>query len=1185
MTKDRDTKALMADALLKLKEARQRIQALEEEKHGEIAVVGLGLRFPGPNGDIDNADGFWRFLSEGGDATGDIPADRWDVEQFHDEDYDAPGRIVSKRGAFLRDPSLFDPQFFGISPREAETMDPQQRLLLEASWRALEHAGIGTDNLRGSRTGVFIGIATADYSIEMVRRFSYDDVVALTGTGTNHSVAAGRISYTLGLTGPCVAINTACSSSLVALHLACESLRRGECDAALVGGVNLMLSPMTSMVFSNARMLSRDGRCKTFDESADGYGRGEGVGVVVLKRRRDAERDRDRILACVLGAAINQDGASGGITVPNGPSQESVIRAALTNARLAPEGVGYVEAHGTGTALGDPIEMGALGAVFGDGRGQGQPLAVGSIKTNLGHTEAAAGVAGLIKVVLQLVHREFAPHLHLDAPSKHIPWEQLPVHVPTAREAWDCKDRRIAGLSSFGFSGTNVHIVLGEHQPAEARDATEDPPGMVLPISARGPDALRGLAESWRKQLEGIGDEARVADACFTAGRGRSHFPHRLAITGATKKDLVAGLARWLASGAGPGVFQGEVHERLTAKTLTLPANASEVAIAYVEGLRVPWDALDPEGLRCRITIPGYPFRRERFWCLPETNEDRRFRRSTDTFVFTSYTWTSKAVPRESPDSGTWAISGEGALADRIVADLVSKGVDSVRDRDPLESDTVAFVWDAEDGPDGAERGCAKLLSLVQDLAAAAKPPRLAVVTRDGVSDAAVQGLARVAGIEHPELRVRRVVVAGGGGGAAASELLTDDGEDEVRLVATERQVGRLLETKPTAATTAKLTGTWLITGGLGAIGRKIARRLVERGVERIVLVGRSETAELPADLKGLPVELHACDVADASACDELVASLPHLRGVVHGAGVLDDGILIELTEDRLNAVLRPKLRGGWNLHEATSTREGLEHFVMLSSSAAVLGSPGQANYVAANWSLEALARARRRAGLPAITIHYGPWAEEGMAASEETAFRLEALGLRTLAAERCLDAFETLLDAGHTTVGFFFIDWRRFARAVPPSVQPRRLEPFLASLPTQAAEGEPEFLGELMEAETEDRDVMIEDYVARALGRVLRMPPQAVDRQRPFAELGLDSLMGVELRNRIQADLHVTAAMTDVLATASTATFAGTLQELLLEAGLLADLEMGLADDDAILDEIESMTDEEVQRFLDSGG
>ncbi|MEM7305305.1 MAG: SDR family NAD(P)-dependent oxidoreductase [Planctomycetota bacterium] len=1190
---NRDSKALMTEALLRLKEARGRIEELEREKHGEVAIVGIGCRFPGPGGrDLHGLDAIWSLLSEGREAIGEIPPERWDVEHFYDPDYDVPGRIVSRLGGFLEDPTLFDPQFFGISPREALTMDPQQRLLLETCWEALEHACMSPLDLRGSRTGVFVGIATADYSLELCRNFSYEEIVALAGTGTDHSVAAGRISYTLGLTGPCLAVNTACSSSLVALQLAIESLRRGECDLALVTGVNVMLSPMTSMVFSNSRMLSRDGRCKTFDESADGYGRGEGVGVLVLKRREDAERDHDRIHACVLGAAMNQDGASGGITVPNGPSQESVVRAALANARVQPGEVSYIEAHGTGTALGDPIEMGALAAVFASEHAAEQPLFVGSIKTNLGHTEAAAGIAGLIKLVLQMRHRELAPHLHFERPTKHIPWDRLPFTVPRERTPWTVDGRRIAGLSSFGFSGTNAHVVVGEAPATEREPRAEADEERVLPLSARTPEALAALADAWVERLGALADDELDA-ACATAARGRSHFAHRLAAVGRTRAELSAALTGWR-NGTSGGVLTGEVHERLSPQTLALPATASELASAYVEGLRIDWSAVVSNRAWERIDVPTYPFERARFFALPF----RRYGEESDErLAFTSLAWMPKPAPARDDAtgaawSGRWAVLGGGSLASELEQALGARGVDSVR-ADAVhelagDESTVVLVAAEGDGDDQdaeAQAGCAAVLDAVQRLAGRTRPPRLRVVSRDTVAGAATLALARVASLEHPELSIERVLVASGSGDDLARALAADDGEDEVRLDGGERSAARLGETPPADARELTTGGAWLVTGGLGALGTRVAALLLARGAERIVLAGRSAAPDKrPAELIDERVDAIACDVSDAAACSALVESIGDLRGVVHTAGVLDDGVLAELTPERLARVLQPKLAGAWNLHRATRGMETLEHFVLFSSSAAVLGSPGQANYVAANAGLEALAEARARAGLPALAIHFGPWAEAGMAADGEALRRLASLGMRALAPERCLAALETLMTSDYASAGFFSLDWRLFARALPPGAEPRRLQAFLAAFATQAREGEPELLAQLQSAAPDARRAGLGDYLARTLGRVLRMPAESVDRRRPLAELGLDSLMGVELRNRVQADLGVTAPMTAVLGADSLEAFAGTVHGLLDDTGAFGDPERELADADELLADIEGLSDEEVERLLAQG-
>ncbi|MBT4499871.1 MAG: type I polyketide synthase, partial [Gemmatimonadetes bacterium] len=554
-------------ALLTIQKMQARIDALEQARSEPLAVIGLGCRFPGG---ADSPDAFWRLLRTGQDAIDEVPSDRWDIDAYYDADFDAPGKTYTRCGGFLGSVDEFDPQFFGISPREAAQLDPQQRLLLEVCWETLEHANLVPERLLGSSTGVFVGITSTEYAGLTLWSGDETQIDAYSGTGGSLSVAAGRLSYVLGLTGPCMSLDTACSSSLVSAHLACQSLRLGECDLALAAGVNLMLGPELHINFSKARMLSPDGRCKAFAAAADGYGRGEGCGVIALKRLSDALADGDRVLALIRGSAINHDGPSGGLTVPNGPSQEKVIRRALADAGVEARQIGYVEAHGTGTALGDPIEMGALGKVFGERDPEGDPLIVGSAKTNFGHLEAAAGIAGLIKVILSLQHEEIPPHLHFDRPNPHIDWEALPVEIPTRGRPWPVGEgRRFAGVSSFGFSGTNGHVVL-EEAPVAAENEEEAPepqrPFHLLTLAARTGEGLTALAGSYEQHLLARSD-ADVGDVCFTAGTGRSQFAHRLGVVGATAEKVreklaaaatgedVAGLVRGrFVGGERPGV-------------------------------------------------------------------------------------------------------------------------------------------------------------------------------------------------------------------------------------------------------------------------------------------------------------------------------------------------------------------------------------------------------------------------------------------------------------------------------------------------------------------------------------------------------------------------------------------------------------------------------------------------------
>ena len=540
-------------ALLAL-ELNQQVEAAARRAAEPVAVVGMGCRFPGG---ADDPRAFWDLLREGRDCIREVPAQRWNIDDFYDPDPDAPAAMSARSGGFLDSVDGFDASFFGVSPREATTMDPQQRLLLEVSWEALEHAGIAPERLAGSATGVYMGVCNGDHFQRVIQRGS-DAIDAYLASGNAHSVTAGRIAYFLGLQGPALAIDTACSSSLVALHVACQALRGGEVRVALAGGVNVMCSPETTIALTKAHMLAPDGRCKTFDAAADGFSRGEGCGVLVLKRLGDAMADGDRVLALIRATATNQDGRSGGLTVPNGPAQEAVIRAALAQAGLRPAAIDYVEAHGTGTSLGDPIEVRALAGALGSGRSADAPLLIGSVKTNIGHLESAAGVAGVIKVILSLQQGHLPPHLHFRRPSPQIAWHDYPVAVVAAGRPWPrgAQPRR-AGVSSFGFSGTNAHAILEEAPAAGAADDVADRPVHCLPLSARTPGALRQLAQRHADALAAEAGAPQLCDAAHTAGVGRSHLAERLAVAAATAPQAAAALRAFARGEAHPMLHRG----------------------------------------------------------------------------------------------------------------------------------------------------------------------------------------------------------------------------------------------------------------------------------------------------------------------------------------------------------------------------------------------------------------------------------------------------------------------------------------------------------------------------------------------------------------------------------------------------------------------------------------------------
>lgn len=483
-----------------------------------IAIIGIGCRFPGAK----NPQAFWQLLRDGVDAISQIPKDRWDVESF----YDAKD-TSTHWGGFLDKVDQFEPEFFGIAPREALSMDPQQRFLLEVTWEALEDAGIVPESLSGSQTGVFVGIGTHDYSV-MTWSKPINEPYATTGTG--NCIAANRISYLFNLHGPSVSVDTACSSSLVSVHLACQSLWNQESDLALAGGVNILLLPTAMAGFAKAGFLSPDGRCQTFDAKANGYVRGEGAGVVVLKPLSKALADGDSIYAVIRGSAVNQDGRSNGLTAPNPQAQSALLKKAYRDAGVSPSQVQYIEAHGTGTKLGDPMEMKALGGVLAKGRDKENYCAVGSVKTNIGHLETAAGIAGLIKVALSLKHQLIPPSLHFQEPNPYIPFHKLPLRVQQTLAPWPKGNScALAGVSAFGFGGTNAHVVLEEAPPESKKEKLLERPVHVLTLSAKNQKALQELVLDYQKYLTQHPD-VDLADACFTANTGRSHFNHRLAI-------------------------------------------------------------------------------------------------------------------------------------------------------------------------------------------------------------------------------------------------------------------------------------------------------------------------------------------------------------------------------------------------------------------------------------------------------------------------------------------------------------------------------------------------------------------------------------------------------------------------------------------------------------------------------
>jgi acyl transferase domain-containing protein/acyl carrier protein len=892
------TDVLLQRALDEIVKQRAELADLRAQRASPepIAVVGVGCRFPG---DADTPTAFWSVLDEARDGTREVPADRWPLPAR-----DASGTPTVRRGGFLSRIDTFDAEFFGISPREARIMDPQQRLLLETAWHALEHAGIAPPSLYDTSTGVYVGVTCFDHAIRVSGQMPTLGPYA--GTGSALNMIPGRLAFLLGLRGPAMAVDTACSSALVALHLACQGLRAGECDTALAGGVQLMLSPDVMTSFAQAHMLSPDGWCKTFDARADGYARGEGCGVAVLRRLGDAEAAGDRILGVIRGSAVNQDGPSGGLTVPSGRAQAAVIMRALEQAGVSPHDVDYVEAHGTGTALGDPIEIEALASTYGKDRRRDDPLLVGSVKTNIGHLEPAAGMASLTKVLLAFAHGRIPAHRHVTRPNPHIAWNDLAVEIVTSARAWPPRNRPVrAGLSAFGFSGTNAHVIV-EAPKARTHDV-ETPVAAALPellcLSARSAETLRRLASSWVTCLSALSAHDWSA-ACWTTRAGRAHFAHRLALVADSPEAARAQLQQWLAGRsavipnavvvhgvsttaayapevvratqlAGALLAQGTVSDAETLRAL---------AGVYVEGADIDWRDASWARPATAVDVPFYPFARQRHWLELPGDGTRPTVGSPEPAAY-RVAWETAApatalMPEARPLVGRELVivGDDGPLVAALVAQAarlggVGRHIPSISDGDTALGGGTDLLLLPDAGsdlepPDGGSLNGDRVVALLHAahavLAETERQVPCWVITRGvapvdraapgrlAMSEAARAAAARVLGLEHPEYAGRIIDLDADraqpqeDAAAILAELVRGRSDDMVAVRGAARWVPRVQphhDVPPLdRAPMLRDDRTYLITGGLGVIGVHVAETLARAGARRLLLLNRRGT-------------------------------------------------------------------------------------------------------------------------------------------------------------------------------------------------------------------------------------------------------------------------------------------------------------------------------------------------------
>jgi acyl transferase domain-containing protein/acyl carrier protein len=1154
-----------------IQDLREKLKAAESRNHSEhIAVIGMGFQFPGCGSDPEQ---LWQMVAEGRDAVQDVPPDRWDGNAFYSPEAAKAGKVNTRRGAFLDEVRRFDAAFFDITPREAVRMDPQQRIFLETAWHALEDAGVPKSQISGTDVGIFVGVHShsADY-----REIQFADLSTLdpyAPAGTAHDMIAGRLAYWLDVHGPAMVVNTACSSSLTAVHLACRSLRAADCNMAIVGGVNLMLTPGSTAAAAQLELLAPDGRCKPFDARADGMGRGEGCGVVVLKKLSSALRDRDRVLAIIRGSAVNQDGKTNGLTAPNGLAQQRVLRRALQDAGIEPWEIGYVEAHGTGTALGDPIEFEALAEVLG-GVQRTSPCTLGAVKANLGHLEGAAGIAGLIKAVLVLRHRWLPPVANLEELNPHLALDGTSLSIPQHGSEWKTAGRRLAGVSSFGWSGTNAHVVLEE---ASASGNKAETPGVWrVVVSAQSQEALHILALAYADRLDHT-EMAELPDISYTCTVRKTHHSFRITAQGRDPKEIAsqlrerAGTAENAEAAKSTTDYRSETNR---AKTL------DELIRAWEAGAEVDWEtAFSAPGNV--VSLPHYPFQGRRYWF--ESAASPAIAKVSDSFpdnwIYTTC-WADRPLksifdaPRATPM--TWLLfhtDGEfGEALATVIRDRGDRAINVTRGEhfSHTSADVVMLGRDISDGlrklvaglvragiapqravflagDRSASELAAEVLEVTQALLRSGIPIKLWFVTRAVApeenllnphrSHAALRGFSRVFGIEHPEISgglIEVDVAARANAEAVYDEIVTDAGEDRVQLQSGRRHVARLrhgcVESNERTRN-LKPDRSYLVTGAFGRLGIEIASWLVESGARHLVLVGRRDPSQSdnPALLqqieawraRGIRVIAQTCDVADEVQVRKLIASSEEggklLGGVIHAAAGVSFNPILEATRRDVDFAMRAKADGARVLDRCTRVCP-LEFFVLFGSAAATIGLRNGALYAAANSAMEEVVAERRALQRPVLLVEWGAWSHGEAGKQQEL---VENSGFIPMRPERALRALGALIDSGQSTALIADIDWTTLGPALEMRGRSALVSEMIGEIQPahqEKVQAEAASLNNLSTLATDARRERLLGIVGCEVRAVFGMSPEDyLDENRGFFQLGMDSLMSVRLKRRLE--------------------------------------------------------------------
>ncbi|WP_129645080.1 SDR family NAD(P)-dependent oxidoreductase [Peristeroidobacter agariperforans] len=1096
-----------------------------------IAIVGMSCRLPGG---IETPDDLWEVLAAAECMIGSYPKRRgnWPSAAKY------PG---IDQGGYLADGDAFDASFFRVSPTEAQITDPQQRILLELAWSCLEDAGVLPAHLRGTRTGVFVGASNCDYS-RLIQTAGVE-TEAHHATGSSLAIIANRLSYFLDLSGPSMLIDTACSSSLVALHAAVQSLHAGECDSALVGGVNFICHPDLSVAYHKAGMLARDGRCKVFDARANGYVRAEGGVMLLLKPLSEAIRAHDNIHAVIRGSAVNHGGLSGGLTVPDPKKQSELLIAAWNSAGISPRELSYIEAHGTGTSLGDPIEVQGIQTAYSSlvGVSADKTCAVGSLKSNLGHLESAAGIAGVLKVVLSMQHRQLPGQPTFDQLNPKIILDDSPFYVAERHQGWQSNQRRLAGVSSFGSGGANAHCVVQEYV-AEAQD-TARVAGVdhLFVISAADETRLRACARKIFDWLETNEPGERFGDAIYTWQAGRTAMKRRLAIKVRDAAELRAKLQQWLADSSCPAdawldevnsrdpsasrLWQEEEGLHLVERALA-ERNLGQLGAFWTSGADVDWRKLYSAEPR-RISVPTYSFARESHWIsVPEieTNEAAELPSASGHLLVTPV-WES---------ASTQAAAHEVGFREHRVLLCELPDVDAEKIRTSTQSNYCSHLRSRAESIEGRYVDHAlKCFEEVKRILA--DKPRGRVLFQVVVPQqhgetllAGLSGLLSTATRENPNLIGQMILTeAGINHDALATQLRREKDSSRDTLVKYSQGQRHVLRWREVGAADSSLLafkhdGVYLITGGLGGLGRVFAKEILRHAVQaRVVLTGRSaltdkqqrrldELARLAVETGARAPEYRQLDLADLTQTQAVIEAITeqHQRidGIIHCAGMISDSFILRKTAEEFKRVLEPKVTGTSNLDAASKDLQ-LDFLVLFSSFTSALGNVGQADYAAANGFMDQFAAYRNRqvdAGQRygrTLSIHWPLWQEGGMTMDAESAETLrQATGIQPMQTAIGVRAFHDSLLSRNARTMVLEGDVQMLQQTLA-----RANEIQASTLPTTSA--------------TTSADLLREATLKRIkqlFGEALKLPAAKVDADEPFSSYGIDSILINQMNRKL---------------------------------------------------------------------